>query len=213
MKRNSRAGITLLETMIALAIMAMIAVILSSGLGSTARVFVSTGGVSQIVDQAKGRSDLRKMLENALPSTFPGQDEGRLRGSSSEMQFSYISDDGQFWPGDPVVISIKREDGGDVVLRSAGTDAKGQETKNQDQVLAVSSLGLELSYFGHLRPEDPTEWLDHWEPEAGLPELVRISITDDKGLWPPLTVRPGKVALQSEISLSSALPPSLPSRP
>lgn len=212
MKRNPRAGVTLLETMIALAVMAMIAVILSSGLGASARMLISSGRITQGVDQALTRRDLRNWLEHALPTPFPGQVDGGLRGTASELRFRFISDDGQFWAGDPVLVTLVRGEDGVVSLSARGSADQTQKLSEKIQVLSENSSRLEISYFGRLRPEDPIVWLDHWSPEAGLPELIRIAITDDAH-YPPFTIRPGKVALHSEISLSSVLPPTLPSRP
>lgn len=212
MKRNPRAGVTLLETMIALAVMAMIAVILSSGLGASARMLISSGRITQSVDQALARRDLRDWLEHALPAPFPGQVNGGLRGTTSELHFSFVSEDGQFWAGDPVVVSLVRGEDGVFRLGARGSADQTQKLSEKVQVLSEKSSHLEISYFGRLRPEDPIIWLDHWSPEAGLPDLIRITIADDANL-PPFTIRPGKVALHSEISLSSVLPPTLPSRP
>lgn len=212
MKRNPRAGVTLLETMIALAVMAIIAVILSSGLGAGARMLISSGRITQRVDEALARRDLRNWLERALAAPFPGQVDGGLRGTSSELRFSFVSDDGSFWAGDPVVVTLGRGEDGVVSLAALGSADQTQKPSEKTQVLSEKSSQLEISYFGRLHPEDPIIWLDHWSPEAGLPDLIRIAIADDANL-PPFTIRPGKVALQSEISLSSVLPPTLPSRP
>lgn len=213
MKRNNRSGMSLLETMIALAIMGMIAVILSSGLGSGARVLISSGRITQSVNQALARHDLRAWLEHALNAPFPGHTDGGLHGISNELYFSYVSDDSQFWPGDPVLVMLTRDDVGTVNLVADGTSSETQLPLKRTQILAENSSSIEVRYFGRLHPEDTSQWLDHWLPEAGLPDIIQIEVLDSNPSLPPLSIRPAKALLHSEISLSSALPPSLPSRP
>lgn len=213
MIRDRRAGISLLETMIALAVMALIAGTLSVGLGGSVRVLRSSVGVSAAVDQAVARRDLRTWLEQALVHASPGQGDGGLLGESDQMRFSFVSDDGQFWAGEPVIVTVAHDSLGVVTLTTQGSaDGKGREAGSV-QVLAGPNSMVEIRYFGRLRPDHEMIWLDHWTPEAGLPELIRFSLSTTEANIPPLTVRPGKSLNHSEMSLSSLLPPSLPSRP
>ena len=70
--RNRQSGVTLLETLIALLIMAMVAAILSSGFGTSVRSLNRSAEVASWVDQALARHDFRLWLENALPAPVPG---------------------------------------------------------------------------------------------------------------------------------------------
>ena len=213
MTRDRRAGVSLLETMIALAVMGMIAVVLSSGLSNSARVLVSSTEVTRDIDRALARQDLLSWLERVLPIPFPGQNDAGFGGTGSDLNFSFISDRGDFWAGDPVVASLVADDTGAVILTAIGSaDAKGTPGKKQ-VALSEANSTLTLSYFGRLNPEAPLSWLDAWRPEAGLPELVRITIANEQNGLPPLTINVGKLMRQREMSLSSLLPPALPSRP
>lgn len=68
MKRNPKSGVTLLETLIGLLVMAMISALIASGFGTTTRHFGRNEQASARVDQALARRDLRIWLEHALPS-------------------------------------------------------------------------------------------------------------------------------------------------
>ena len=213
MRRERRSGISLLETMIALAVMALIAVTLAAGMGSSARVLRSSGSVTVAVDQAVARRDLRFWVEQALAGAFPGQSEGELRGLANHLQFSFVAVDGQFWAGDPVVVTVALNENSEVTLSAQGSSDETQRKVNRIQVLAGPNAALSIAYFGRLRPEDPMSWLDQWPPGAGLPGLIRFTFSTPQVNIPPLTIRPGKAIAHSELSLSSLLPPSLPSRP
>lgn len=213
MTRDRRAGVSLLETMIALAVMGMIAVVLSSGLSNSARVLISSTEVTRDIDRALARQHLRSWLERAMPIPFPGQNDAGFRGTGSDLNFSFISDRGEFWAGDPVLVSLGADDTGAVILTAMGSaDAMGTPAKRQ-VVLSDAKSTLTLRYFGRLNPEAPLSWLGAWQPEAGLPELVRITIANEQNGLPPLTINVGKLMRQREISLSSLVPPALPSRP
>ncbi len=213
MNRNRRAGVSLLETMIALAVMGMIAVVLSSGLGNSARVLVSSTEVTRAVDMALSRQDLRNWLERALPTPFPGQKNAGFAGSGSALSFSFVSDRGDFWTGDPVLVLLGVNEIGAVILTAMGSaDAISTPLKKQ-VVLSNPKSTMTLSYFGRVNPEAPISWQDNWRSEAGLPQLVRITITNGQNALPPLTINVGKALRQREMSLSSLVPPALPSRP
>lgn len=213
MTRANQAGISLLETMIALAMMAMIAVILSSGLGSSARVLVSSSEVTKKVEVMLARRDLRLWMEAALATPFPGQSSGDFIGTNGSLSFSFVSESGEFWPGDPVEVAVQVNPNGAIELIARGSLNATHEQRMLSQLLTQTPARLSIEYFGRTKPEERLSWLDQWPMGAGVPELVRITVEGEYIHEPPLTIRPRKAILQSEMSLSSLLPPALPSRP
>ena len=52
-------------------------------------------------------------------------------------------------------------------------------------VLVEGLESIEIEYFGVGEEEEEAKWVDRWDAEA-LPEMVAISIVDDKGAWPEM---------------------------
>jgi hypothetical protein len=76
---------------------------------------------------------------------------------------------------------------------------------------APDGTRLVFSFWGRGAPDGLQRWHESWPTNAGLPGLLRIEFPGS-GL-PPMVIRPAKAYLQSEMSLSSLVPPDLPSRP
>lgn len=208
--RNPRSGVTLLETLVGLLVMAMVAALLSSGFGSGARYLTRSQALSELVDHALARNDLRVWLEHALETPAPNDSRSILVGTSNELTFLTIPSGGQFWSGRATLVSLTSAapDAGAVGIASA--------TMSEQEVLlrlAPVGSGLRFQYWGSSESEEPPRWHDTWTADAGLPTLVRIDFEGDGPLPAPIVIRPGKAWRQSEMSLSSLVPPALPSRP
>lgn len=159
------------------------------------------------------RRNLRSWMEAALASPFPGQAKGGLSGTNNSLSFSFVSETGEFWPGDAAEVSLASNQKGEIELVARGSQSETHKISEKRQLMSLQPARLKIEYFGHVDPEAPISWLEKWPSTAGLPELVRITITDESLEDPPLTIRVGKAIIQREMSLSSLLPPALPSRP
>ena len=62
----------------------------------------------------------------------------------------------------------------------------------QKTVLAHDVGKFVLAYYGRESAADPPAWFDAWQDHAGLPKLIRVSVTFPAGdrAWPDLLVRP-----------------------
>ena len=207
--RNPQSGVTLLETMVALLIMAMVAMLLSSALGGTARTFNRGGGVSVSIDQALARRELRQWVEHALITSVPGDTRDLFQGTASGFALLTLPPSGAFWPGAATLIETSP---------SPSVSAEGllPETRAKGIVqvtIAPPDTQLSYRYWGSTTANAPPGWHDRWPAGAGLPGLIRIDFSGPQRPLPPMVIRPGKAWLQSEMSLSSLVPPALPSRP
>ncbi|MCU0828299.1 MAG: prepilin-type N-terminal cleavage/methylation domain-containing protein [Tabrizicola sp.] len=210
MKRNPKSGVTLLETMVGLLVMAMVAGLIASGFGTTARFFGRNEQASARVDQAIARRDLRIWLEHALPSAVPGDDRAVFAGSSGELVFLAVPPGGVFWPGSATEVVLNGPE-----ASALATGLTPTQDSNRQVALDLSPTGTRLSlrYWGQVSPDEPARWHDSWPATAGLPDLVRIAFEGADMAPPPMIVRPAKAWTHSEMSLSSLVPPALPSRP
>jgi Tfp pilus assembly protein PilV len=207
--RNPKAGVTLMETMVALLIMAMVAVLLSSGLGGTARSFNRSDDAAAAIDQALARNDLRNWLEHALPSPAPGDQHPLFLGSASEITFLTVPPSASFWPGLATQVDLDTTP----TVTVQGLSQEDREERRQSLAIAPTEARLSFRYWGQISLDAAPAWHNNWPASAGIPILVRIDFQGLARPLPPMIVRPGKAWLQSEMSLSSLVPPALPSRP
>ncbi|CAN1484779.1 Prokaryotic N-terminal methylation site [Paracoccaceae bacterium] len=207
--RNPRSGVTLMETMVALLVMAMVAMLLSSGLGGTARSFNRSGDVSVAIDHALARRELRQWIEHALISPAPGDARAIFQGSQTEFAFLTVPPSATFWSGTATLVGLSTTP--QISALGLSIDARAELTSS----LMVAPLETRLSfqYWGNRSADEEPDWHADWHATAALPDLVRIDFAGLNNPLPPMVVRPGKVWLQSEMSLSSLVPPALPSRP
>lgn len=208
-KRNPQAGVTLLETLIGLLVMAMVAALLSAGFGTSTRFLNRSEEASDLVDQGLARRDLRLWFEYALPAPVPGEKDLLLSGSPDMMIFLTVPPNGMFWPGAATEVSLGEN--GPLVM-AVGTDQDGADRRTS-LTLAPPGTRLRFQYWGQLEADQLPDWHAHWPGDQGLPQLVSIAFDGGSSPPPTLTVQPGKAWLQSEMSLSSLVPPALPSRP
>lgn len=207
--RNPRAGVTLLETLIGLLVMSMVAALLSAAFGTNLRLLDRSQVASASVDQALGRRDLRVWLEHALVSPVPSDRRTILSGTSEGLRFLSVPPGDLFWPGNATEVILGP------AASASGTGTASDGRTERATVLAVAPEGakLTLSYWGKAAPDLPARWHDSWSPSQGLPDLIRIAFQGEGPLPAPMAVQPGKAWRQSEMSLSSLVPPALPSRP
>jgi Tfp pilus assembly protein PilV len=207
--RNPRAGVTLMETLVALLVMAMVATLLSSGLGMTARSFNRSDNVSMAIDEALARYELRLWLEHALPSSAPGDERPLFIGSASAMTFLSVPPSASFWPGDAIQVDLTAIP----KVTAQGLSPDDRAARTQGLAIAPAETRLSFRYWGQISLDAAPDWHDAWPAAVGLPGLVRIDFEGLARPLPPMIIRPGKAWVQSEMSLSSLVPPALPSRP
>lgn len=211
--RNPEQGFTLLELMISLAVMAMIALMIGASMSAGSRILSRSAGYSAAVEEALARKDLRTYVEATLPSAFPGSEQPQFQGSSETFQFEAIVDNGTFWPGSPVKGTLAKQQDGRIVLTLTGLSDADQSELLLQSTLTGPKGQLDLAYFGRRSAEESLAWHTDWPTERGLPDLVKLVLSDGDHTLPPLIIRPAKRYLQSEMSLSSLVPPATPSRP
>ena len=186
MRRNPRAGVTLLELLIALWVMAAAAVILSSSLGLTGRALARVGAEAADVDALAARAVLRRWLEE-----MPGA--ARLTGDATGMEFGAMIDAPPLTAARVEAVRLVQEG---VALRAIAAEGAVAAELSADGAL------VGIRYFGD------GAWRDDWPAGMGrLPDAVRIDYIDRGRVVPPLTVIPARRARQSEMSLSSPVPP------
>lgn len=192
MKRNPRAGVTLLELLIALWVMAAAAVILASTLGLAGRALARVGAEAADVQAITARVVLRRWLEG-MPLG------ARIVGDAGGMTFGALIDEPPLSAARVTEVRVMDADG--AVIAVAGDGALVAE-------LAADGVLVAVAYHGSPGPGIASGWRRDWPATAeALPDLVRITYETEGRVAPPLTVIPARLERQSEMSLSSPSPP------
>ncbi len=214
--RHPTAGVSLLEVLVALAVMAFLAVIASSLLTFSGRTLERVSAKSEIAEVALGRNELRSWLERAVMDTEDGVIAQSVTGTANSLTFVAILNDGQFWPAALTEVTLSSPDAVDnasLAATATGIAEVGHQPTSRTLRLSQGTARLEIRYFGATIASPIAQWRDSWQAAEGLPDLVELTISDMGMRYPPLIIRPGKEFSQREISLSSLLPPARPSRP
>lgn len=189
--RSKTSGITLLEILLSLAVMAMIGVGIGSLFNTGGQIWRSIDSSQHLADHAIARQSLRSALENMpVVSHATSLDDIFLPHDSGFSFRPSLSDSGN--QVDWVEIELSNHQ---FRIGSA---------------IAYSNLSrFQISYFGKKDVLDELEWFDDWIDATLLPRLIKIESWKHDGIAnPPLSVQPAKITRQDSVSLSSLVPPS-----
>ena len=182
-----QAGFSLLELLVALALLAVLAVMLTGALQFGTNVWRHKEVRRDGADLVAAYRTLENNIERALP--IPE----RIAGTNDAfMAFDGTVDEVRFVVANPGHIGRL----GDTVLRLAietrnGTQFLGiswapydpkiglmVETFNETLILLPDVRSISLRYFGASSNDPVVRWSDEWQRQATLPQLVGIDLED-----------------------------------
>jgi general secretion pathway protein J len=203
MSTPRQGGFTLIELVIALALMALIAALMFGSLSMAARSW--DGGEAKANDVSSMRQTqafLREQIEAELPLRVKKAVELPLMfaGEHDEIRYAAalpprVQDGGAYFFRLAVV---QRGDKSQLVLERTIPDPAATQnpefTAAEHSVLADGIAELRISYFGrdaNAADVDTPSWRDRWDDTQRLPLLMRIDVKPVKGAaWPTLVVEP-----------------------
>lgn len=217
-ERHSARGVTLLEMLIALAVMAMLALTLASSYSAAGRFLARSSEMGRQAEAALTRDALRRLAEGALTAPFPDETARLWEGDGTGLRFLTEAEGEGFWPGVPVIATLGPGPDATWQLTLSGQGEASGQALLRTYPLAPAGFRFTLRYFGARTAGAAPQWHDEWGASDGLPRLVKLipESTREEGaddLPPPIILRPAYARLQSERSLSSLVPPATPSRP
>lgn len=182
MKRG--AGFTLVEMMVALALLALLAALLHGGLRQGTR---SWGAVESASDETAAllhtQTLLREML-GGVGEIWPGEDRVVLAGSPRGVVFDAV------WLGDLPAAAIHRiafetttEHPSVLAMRWRPVNGGAEDRRN----LLDGIETAEWRFFGTKEQDTSPRWHDEWREADRLPRLieVRLTFSDPRRVWPP----------------------------
>jgi len=201
--RARDAGFTLIELVVALALLALISGMLFGSLSMGARAW--DGGEAKAADVSSMRQAqafLREQIEAELPLRVKKGAELPLMfaGESNEIRYAAalpprVQDGGAYFFR--LAVAKNGEKSQLILERTIPDPAATQNpefTDAEHSVLADGIAELKVSYYGrdaNAADVDAPSWRDRWDDKQRLPLLMRIEVTPVKGArWPPLVVEP-----------------------
>ena len=197
LQRNAQAGVTLLELMISLWVMAAAALILSSSLGLIGRMLNRVVTEGEDTDYLIDRLTLRRWIE-AVP---PG---ATFAGGPDQLSFTTLVDATPLTVAGPALVRLTQDETG---VHATLQDATVADAQVVQKLMLSPENQLVIGYNGSETFGAQPAWHDTWPLTADVPRLIRISYDIGDRTMPPLTVIPALWDAQSEMSLSSPVPP------
>jgi type II secretory pathway pseudopilin PulG len=199
---------TLLETLVSLAVMAIIALMLAEGMSSMLRFSTRGSAHSEEVATMTARLQLRRMVEWAADTPFPGHAFEGFHGDDRSLTVETWYPEAPFWAGEPVVVQLSADETGAVHAVARGFDLH-RKPLTLDQII-IAAGGFSLRYFGQRKGDQASGWHDRWQAEDGLPRLMEIAPIQPSSDVPPLILRPARQIRIGEMDLSNLQPMALP---
>ena len=182
MTGQRRAGLSLFEALIALALLALLAGTLGRAMGLGLRLWDRTSAAETAHDPLGARVQLRRLLARALPPDRIVPFVSDFEGTEDGFSFTTLSTR-SLAPGAASLRVTVRREGDRLMMDIAALDDGGTAVPVLSAPLATGVTGLRLSYGV---PPQPV-----WREPAQLPALVQI--TADPGStpdWPDFAVAP-----------------------
>lgn len=184
---NRKSGLTLLELLISIGLLALIMAGITSSMGLGLRLFDRSATTAALNDEIAARVRLRGFLGNALPPSQIAPFPTALTGTTSGFAFTTLKSSALAPNAAALRIQVNTANDITVDFKSLGDD--GEETPLFTATLSVGLKNTETAYFdATIAPAG--SWLPNWSDETRLPSLVRITAEGGSPDWPAFVVRP-----------------------
>ncbi len=194
---NRDAGFTLIEIVVALALLALMIAMLPATLHMGRRAWETGDLIERREDLFAARSFLERTLGEAMPvyARLPSGGTGiAFRGDPASLEFVAPSSAGPAGGGlyRYALWSTRSQESPNALFLSAnpfqvGPSAPpGAPAAPETRILVRRLDAARLRYFGRVsRQQDAPQWTDTWDRNDALPDLVELSLVGVDGQTPP----------------------------
>jgi general secretion pathway protein J len=187
-------GYSLLELVVALALLGFIAVAMTGGVQFGARAWEASEAKVAAVERVQGAQNLlRTLLQRAMPRELDPSfavDLDLFRGSAGSLAFTASAPSAFGAEGlTRFELRVDEERGAQRLLLVWQSANKG--TPAQSQVLIAGANAIGLAY-GARDQDGSLNWSTEWQGRSGAPALISIRAQFPKGAaesWPPFVAR------------------------
>jgi len=181
---NQKAGLSLLELLVSLTLLAFISLGLVGALGLGVRLYDRTSSLSVQSSPLAARTQLRSFLSAAEPR--PPETSGTaftlFSGKHDSLEFTTYAFTELVPTASQLVVRL-HVDNGYLRLHISGRDHSGSTIEEFGSVLASNVTSIAVSYFSN------DTWNESWDASGRLPQLVNVEINDGSlRNWPDFTV-------------------------
>lgn len=180
---NAQHGFTLLETLIAITLMAF----LTLGLAASLKLGLAFPGAAQSIDRVGPVAAVQNFLRRELSSTLalPASDWDGVAFLGAPNAFEMIGAMPERAASGGLHEVRLALDGDRLMLRWRRLDPPGPA---QERALFDHVAGIDIAYWGSRHDTEAAAWRGDWKAAQYLPALVRIRAQLANGDWPELLV-------------------------
>jgi general secretion pathway protein J len=194
-RRTCEQGLTLIELLLSLAILAILTGFLAGGLSMARRAFDADRS-SEIGSETNAAiQTISGLIGSALPVRVnDGGQKVTIRFVGRQEALSFVGlSEGRSLRGGPQKIMLRRSGGELIVDFTALTGIQSKDTPEPSPTRVVALSGvreIRLGYFGRPDPAAAPAWHADWVRTELLPDLVsiRIEFEDERRNEPPIIV-------------------------
>ena len=194
-RRAGEQGLTLIELLLSLAILAILTGFLAGGLSMARRAFDADRS-SEIGSETNAAiQTISGLIGSALPIRVnDGGQKVTIRFVGRQETLSFVGlSEGRSLRGGPQKIMLRRSGGELIVDFTALTGIQSKDTPEPSPTRVVALSGvreIRLGYFGRPDPAAAPAWHADWVRAELLPDLVsiRIEFEDERRNEPPIIV-------------------------
>lgn len=187
MNMRSSSGLSILELLLALALLAAISVGLMASTSLSAKMLDRASALQVTAEQLALRVRLRNWVAQAASPSLVSNLPIAFEGGPQGFQFLSLATT-PFAPESAALVIRVNVEANALMLTVTSIDDDGEPVSEWTRSLASNVSDIEIAYFKS-GADDPS-WFAQWVPEDGLPQLVRISAGQGSvPQWPEFTVR------------------------
>ncbi len=179
-----RRGFALLELLIGIAMLGLLATIVSGSMTFGRRVWERSAAISQGGQHLAGIGYLRRQIAQAMVIPSPDLDDGEqpspFEGRPDEISFASFQPTGATGPDQPYMLSVSRLPD-DTALTVAFQPMFGAGETKRPLRLLEGLQSIRFRYYGRMLDSDATRWRDVWSGQPRLPRIIEMTVTFAEG--------------------------------